>query len=157
VVQHLGVRLVQRAAPRQPVDRHAHRDLPQPAGEALGVAQLRQLRHAVQEHLLRQLLRLRRVAQPRQRHRVHGRLEALDQLPVGRPVAGLRLLHQALDLDPGHRGSTFSIHARIPCTPTDSEYARGDHPRPLSAEGDGDDTKAKDARFRTGSPRGRRG
>src|SRR5262249_34283905 len=61
--------------------------LPQPAGEALHVTQLGQLLHGVQEDLLGQLLRLGRVPQTGQRHRVDGGLEALNQLAVGDPVA----------------------------------------------------------------------
>src|SRR5262249_37069937 len=66
---------------------HAEGDVAEPGGEGLQVAQLRQLLHGVQEHLLGQFLRLGGVAQAGQRDRVDGGLEALDQLAVGRPVA----------------------------------------------------------------------
>ncbi len=83
------------------VDRHPHRDLPQPAGEPLRLAQLRDPLEHVQEHLLRQLERIARVAQPAQRDRVNRWLELLDQRAERLAVANLRLTDHDRQLSPG--------------------------------------------------------
>ncbi len=73
--------------PGRPVDRHPGGDLPEPAGEPLGLPELVEPLHDVEEDLLRQLDGLARVAQPPEADGVHGPLELLDQLAERLPVA----------------------------------------------------------------------
>src|SRR5260370_15686790 len=76
ILQDLRLSAMDRRLAPDAVDGHAHRDLAQPADEAVRVAQLSDLRHRVDEGFLRQLCRLVRVAQPRKRDAVDGAMDA---------------------------------------------------------------------------------
>ena len=86
-VEHLVLDARRRDPPGGAVDRHPDGHLPEPAGEPLGLAELVEPAHDVEEDLLRQLQRLARVAQPAQRDGVDRPLELLDQQPERLAVA----------------------------------------------------------------------
>ena len=73
-----------------PVQRHAGGHRAQPAGEAARIAELADLPHGLDEHLLADLLRLGVVAQPAEGDRAHHPLELLEQPAEGVAVALLR-------------------------------------------------------------------
>src|SRR5262249_37586628 len=105
-VEHLRLRAEDRAAAGQAVDRHADRDLPQPAGEATRVAELRQFPDDVHEDVLRQLLGLRLIAQSTHRDREDRGPEALNQLAEGPALTRLGPLNKRGDFVPAHGNSS---------------------------------------------------
>src|SRR4051794_6950811 len=108
-----GLDARRRQPPRGAVDRHPHRDLAEPAGEPLGLAELVDPPEDVEEDLLRHLDRLARVAEPSQADRVHRALELLDQDAEGLAVAGLRPADQDRHVRPVRR-LALTLNSTVP-------------------------------------------
>lgn len=78
-----------RSATNHPVDGHAGGDLTQPACECFGLAELINLRHGLDEHVLTKLLRLGVIAETTQCDGKDVPFESLEQLTKSGSVAGL--------------------------------------------------------------------
>src|SRR5579885_2673697 len=71
------------------IERHAPGHAPQPAGEAIGVAELPELADQVQEDVLNEVLRIAEAAHNRQGNGEDSGAEDLEQRPDGIAVAAL--------------------------------------------------------------------
>src|SRR5690606_27652929 len=78
-----------RSPTHRPIDRHAGRDLTQPAAEGFRRAQLRDLQHRLDEDFLDQFLGLGVITHTAQRDREDMPLIALEQLAKRAPVTRL--------------------------------------------------------------------
>lgn len=83
---------------RGAVDRHADRDLAEPACESFGLSELIDPAHDVKENLLRELERLAGVAEAPQANGMDGALKLLDQCAEGVAVTALGAFDQGCEL-----------------------------------------------------------
>jgi len=101
-------------SPHGAVDRQPNRDLTEPTGKPIGLAELRQLAERLNEHVLRQLGRFGAIPQPAESDRKYGRLKHLNELSERFAIPGLSLQYERQEFVGVHDDSFPSLASGRP-------------------------------------------
>ena len=96
-------------SPHGAIDRQPNRDLAEPTGKPIGLAELRQLAECLNEHVLRQLGRFGAVPQPAESDRKYGRLKCLNKLSECFAIPSLSLQYERQEFVGVHDDSFPSL------------------------------------------------